>query len=637
MTDEIMLSMWAFKLGVFLLAGGLVTALAVPDARAAGEPPERDAIEGEFKWNPGDLFADDDAWEAAFAELEGRLGTVAAFQGRLGESPATLLEAFRAWEAFAARAEHLYQYAHLKADQDTRVNKYQGMQSRIFNLWVRFDQESSFMRPELLAMPEDQMTALMADPSLEQYRFYLERINTMRPYTLDADKEALLASSAEVVAAPGEIFDLFTNADLQFPTIKDADGNDVVVNNTTWYQLRSDSDREVRKAALEGFYGTYYGYRNTLAQSYASHVKGDLFTFRARGFDSSLQAKLYPNNIPVEVYTNLIETVNANLEPLHRYVALKKKVLGLETFEEYDVYAPLVGQVEKSYEWEQAIEMVLDAVAPLGDRYVRDLRAGFDAGWVDVYETQGKKSGAYCSTVYDMHPFVLLNFHGELEDVSTVAHEMGHAMHGAYSNEHQPYIYHDHAIFVAEVASTTNELMMIQKMIDEARDPQVKLYLLDFWANQIMNTVYRQTYFAEFELKAHEAAEAGEALTADSMTAMYHEIFQRYYGEELQMQDGRLDMCWARIPHFYRSFYVYQYATSYAAAMSLVKGLTTGKKKDRRARQEAYLGFLSAGESKYPIDILKDAGVDMTTPTPIEDCLQKFGEIVTEMEKLTAK
>ncbi len=636
-TESVVLSTVHFKMGLFMLTGLLAVSLGISEAKAGADPLERSEIDDKYKWDPTDLFADDAAWEKAFAELEGQLEAVAAYQGKLGESPETLLAAITTWEDFVKKAEHLYQYAHLNADQDTRNNEYQGMQGRIFNLWMRFEQATAFMRPELLALPEDQMKELAAHPDLAVYGFYLERINAMRPYTLDADKEALMAATSEVVRGPGEIFDLFTNADLKFPTIKNAEGEDVVVNNTTWYQLRSNPDREVRKAALDGFYGTYHDYRNTLAMSYSTHIKGDIFRYTTRGYDSSVHASLYPNNIPVEVYTNLIDSVNANLEPLHRYVALKKRVLGIEEFQDHDVYAPLVGEVDKQYDWEQAVPMVLDAVAPLGKDYVSDLKAGFDAGWVDVYETEGKKSGAYCSTVADMHPFVLMNYHGELEDVSTLAHEMGHAMHGYYSNEQQPFIYHDHAIFVAEVASTTNELMMIQKLIDEEKDPKVKLYLLDFWANQILNTVYRQTYFAEFELKAHEAAEKGEALTADSMTAMYHEIFQRYYGEELKLADGRLDMCWARIPHFYRSFYVYQYATSYAASMSLVKGLTTGKKKDRKAKQEAFLGFLGAGDSKYPIDILKDAGVDMTSSAPIDDCLQKFGEIVTQMEELTAE
>ncbi len=619
-----------------VFAASLLISFAAPRAKAAGEPPERDTIEDQYKWQPTDLFPDDAAWEQAFTELEGQLDTVAEYQGQLGASAQTLHDAFVATEAFAQKAEHLYQYAHLINDQDTRINQYQGMLSRVFNLWMRFEQGTAFMHPEILAIPEEQMQALIADPVLAQYVFYLENINRMRPYTLDAEREGILAATSEMAAGPGEIFDVFTNADLKFPTITDHEGNEVEVNNTTWYQLRSNEDREVRKAALDAFYGTYHAHRNTLATTYATHIKADQFNVAMRGYDDSLHSALYPNNIPVAVYHNLVDSVNANLEPLHRYVALKKQVLSLDEFRSHDVYAPLVDKPESDYDYETAVKMVLDAVGPLGKQYVTDLDAGFDAQWVDVYETRGKKSGAYSSTVYAMHPFVLMNYHGELEDVSTLAHEMGHAMHGYYSNQTQPYTYHGHTIFVAEVASTTNEVLMIQKLIDEAPNKEVKLYLLDFWANQIMNTVIRQTYFAEFELKAHQMAEKGEALTADSLTELYHGIFQKYYGEELEL-DGHLDMCWARIPHFYRSYYVYQYATSYSASLSLAKGLTTGKKRTRMARQRAYLDFLSAGDSRYSIDILRDAGVDMTTPQPIEDCLEKFDWIVSEMEKELAK
>lgn len=630
------MSIDALSLPLVLAVSVLIGFSFPKTAKAGGEPPERDTIDDEYKWHPEDLFDNDAAWEAEFTALEAELANVGAYQGRLGESAATLRDAIQATETFAGRAEHLYQYAHINNDQDTRINKYQGMLSRVFNLWMRFEQGVAFMRPEILAIPEDRMAELIVDEALAQYAFYLENINRMRPYTLDADKEAILAATSEMAAGPGEIFDLFTNADLKFPTIKDSEGNDVQVDNTTWYQLRSDEDREVRQAALEAFYGTYFAYRNTLATTYSTHIKADQFNVGMRGYDDSLHSALYPNNIPVAVYTNLVDSVNANLDPLHRYVALKKRVLGLDEFHSHDVYAPLVGKPETEYDYETAVEMVLDAVDPLGKQYVTDLEAGFDAGWVDVHATKGKKSGAYSSTVYDMHPFVLMNYKGELEDVSTLAHEMGHAMHGYYSNETQPYTYHGHTIFVAEVASTTNEVLMIQKLIDEAPSREVKLYLLDFWANQIMNTVYRQTYFAEFELRAHQMAEAGEALTADSLTELYNGIFQKYYGEELIL-DGHLDMCWARIPHFYRSYYVYQYATSYSASLSLAKGLTTGKKRTRMGRQRDFLGFLAAGDSKYSIDILTDAGVDMTTPQPIEDCLEKFDWIVSEMEKELAK
>jgi oligoendopeptidase F len=630
--DPMILILLTLKSGLFLLVGAL-TLLSVPRARATSEPLDRADIEEKDQWDTTTIFADDAAWEAEFTALEADLPKIEAYRGRLAESPETLLEAIQTWENFIGRAEHLYLYAHLRNDQDTRVNLYQGMLSRIFSLWTRFGQQSAYMRPELLAIEEARMNELMADPKLEVYGFHLERIVRMRPYTLDAGREELLAGSGEIANGPGEIFDIFTNADLKFPSITDDEGNEVVVNNSTWYQLRANPNREVRKAALDAFYGTYHEYRNTLAMMYSSNVKGDLFYFRARGYDSSIHASLYPNDIPVEVYDNLIDAANDNLDPMHRYFALKKKVLGVEEFRSHDVYARMVGEVDLDYDYDTAVEMVLDAVAPLGDQYVADLRAGFENRWVDVYMTEGKKSGAYCSTVYDMHPYVLMNYRGELEDVSTLAHEMGHAMHGYYSNEQQPFIYHDHAIFVAEVASTTNELLMIQKMIDETKDPQVKLYLLDFWANQILNTVFRQTYFAEFEKAAHEAAENGEALTADSMTKMYHDIFQKYHGPALVL-DGHLDQCWARIPHFYRSFYVYQYATSYAASVSLVKGLTSGPKKERKKKQEAYLGFLAAGESDYPIEVLKAAGVDMTSPDPIRDLLEQFDEIVTQMEKL---
>ena len=634
-TEHHLTGLLTCRFGLFLLAGTIAFNAAPREGNAsAGDPPERDEIDDRYKWDTTDLFADAAAWEAAFGELEGRVEGVGAYRGRLGESAATLLEAIQTWESFVKDAELLYQWAHLRKDEDTADNDYQGKLQRIIAVWVKFEQQSAYMRPEILAIPEEQMAQIVADPGLAPYGFYLEQINMMRPHTLSTEMEEVVAATYEIASGPGDIFDLFTNADLPFPKITDDKGEQAVVNNTTWYQFRSHPDREIRRAALEAFYGTYHQYRNTLAAMYSTHVKADMFNFRTRGYDSTLHSSLYPNDIPQEVYHSLIDAVHANLEPLHQYVALKKRVLGLDEFHSHDVYAPLVPSVDVKYDFPEAVEMVLDAVGPLGDDYVADLRGGLEGGWVDVYETRGKSSGAYCSTVYGMHPYVLLNYKGELEDVSTLAHEMGHAMHGHYSNATQPFIYHGHAIFVAEVASTTNELMMIQKMIDEAPTREVELYLLDFWANQIINTVFRQTYFAEFELAAHDAAERGEALTADSMTKMYHDIFQTYYGPELVL-DGHLDVTWARIPHFYRSYYVYQYATSYAASMSLVRGLTGGKKRDRKARQKAFLGFLAAGESAFPIDILRDAGVDMTSPEPVEATLEKFAWIVEEMDRLT--
>lgn len=595
-----------------------------------GSVPGRSETDPAFQWKLSDIYSDDAAWNKAYDELAAMLPKMAALQGRLGESAAVLLEALKLEDEIGERIGKVYAYAHMKSHEDTANNTYQGLADRATTLSVQVGSTLSFVTPELLAIPGEKIAAfLKEEKGLDVYRFALDRITRVRDHVLPVEQELLLARMGNVADGPDNIFSMLTNADMTFPVISDEQGEDVELTEERYTRFIHSPNRNVRKAAFQGILSTYAKYRNTLAATYATSVKKDHFFAETRKYASCVDAALFPNAIPASVYENAVKAVHDNLEPLHRYMKLKKKVLELSELHLYDLYAPMAPEKIKDISFDDAKKAVFEAVKPLGEKYTAKLQEGLDSGWIDVYENKGKRSGAYSWGTYGVHPFVLLNYNGTRRDVFTLAHEMGHALHSAFTFETQPYVYSGHAIFTAEVASISNELLLLDHLLSKAATKDEKIELLVHALEQIRTTVYRQLLFAEFELATHRKVEAGEPLTSEVLSSLWHDLYVLYYGPGAII-DKEIDMEWARIPHFYSAFYVYQYATGYAAAATLVDRIRT----EGASAVEKYLGFLSRGDSAYPIDLLKDAGVDMASAEPMRAVAARFSKWLDELEAL---
>ncbi|HVP38285.1 MAG TPA: oligoendopeptidase F [Candidatus Saccharimonadales bacterium] len=610
----------------------LISWAGLAAAQGPAKVPQRSDIDPRYKWKLEDMYPTDDAWQADFKRLEEMIPRSAAFKGKVGESAASLLAALQLRDSLGLVGSRLGSYASMRRDQDTRVPKYQGMSDRMMGLNARLRAAGAFFEPEVVAIEPARLEQFLKDPSvpgLAVYRHELDDIQRTRAHVLPKEEEELLARSSEMASASGAIFSAFNNADLRFGTIKDETGADMELTKGRFARCLESPDRRVRRDAFWAMNSAYARFNNTLGACMNANVKRDLFYSRARKYGSALEGSLDPSNIPVSVYQNLVKTVNANLAPLHRYAALRKKWMGLDTLKVYDLYTPLVPAAKVDVPFELAKKEVVAGLKPLGDTYLAQFQKGLESGWIDVYETQGKTSGAYSGGTPTVHPYVLLNYSNTLEDEFTLAHEMGHSMHSFFTWKTQPPVYAGYSLFVAEVASTGNEALLINYLLKQPLDKQRRMFLLNHYLEQIRTTFYRQTLFAEFEMRTHEMAEAGQPLTAEAMNKLYRELFQRYYGPDLDL-DSLADYEWSRVPHFYRSFYVYQYATSYAAATALSQKILN----EGQPAVDRYLAFLKAGNSAYPIDVLKTAGVDMTTPAPIEATCQKFSELLDEMEKL---
>ena len=595
--------------------------------------PERHELDARYQWRTEDIYPSVDAWEADFQNVESLLPRLKAFQGKLGESSQTLRECLQLRDQIDEILGRLYLYAGLKNDEDTRNATFQALRDRVMGLSVKFNEASAFIHPEILAIPEEKLWAFVEqDNQLAVYRHYLEDLVRTRDHVLPPEQERLLAMAGEVAQGPYTIFSMFNNADIKFPVIKDEDGNRVELTKGRYSKFMESKNRRVRKAAYHAFYGTYQKWLNTLSATLSTGIKRDVFYARARKYASALEAALDSDNIPVQVYDNVVNTINANLTPLHRYMAYRRRRLGIRNVQPYDLFVPLVEEMRWEIPYEEAKSILLDALAPLGDTYLAALKEGLEGGWIDVYENQGKRAGAYSWSTYGVHPFVLLNYQGTLNDLFTLAHEMGHALHSYFTHKHQPYIYSHYTIFVAEVASTTNEALLMHYMLQHTRDPQKKLYLLNEYADQIRGTVYIQTLFAEFERTIHEMVENGQPLTVDVLNQLKGELYQRYFGPAFHLE-SKYPINWCRIPHFYYNYYVFKYVTGYASATAISRMILGGESGAR----ERYLQFLSAGSSKYSIDLLKDAGVDITRPDPLEATTQLLDALVHEMEALTEK
>ncbi len=587
----------------------------------------RAEIPVEDRWAIEDLYPNDDAFLSEFQAVEQQIPHFSAeFATTLSQSPQQLATCLKTLFSLEQRCERLIVYANQKLHEDTANSTYQDFSDRTTRLSVQFSQTVAFFEPELLSIPEETLQAFLKTDVVAPFRRTIKEIIRNRAHILSAPLEQLLSSAGEMAGGASEIFSAFTNADLKFPLITDEHGDQVELTEVRYVPFLKSQNRSVRKEAFEALFSTYGIYRNTLAATFSANVKQSLFFARARGFKSTREASLFYNRIPLSVYDNLVQTVNDNLSLLHRYIDLRKQLLHMDQLHMYDLYVPMVPDVTMNFPFAKAKETVLKSLAPLGKEYQNTLHQAFQERWIDVYENRGKRGGAYSWGAYGVHPYVLLNHKDDLNSVFTLAHEMGHALHSYYSDRAQPYQYAGYKLFVAEVASTCNESLLIRYLLSQVKEKDQRLYLINHFLEEFRGTVFRQTMFAEFEQKAHELAAAGEPLTADRLCTIYREFNQTYFGSDVILDDG-IEMEWARIPHFYTPFYVYQYATGFSAAIALSQRIL----EENGAAD--YLSFLQGGCSKDPIDLLKDAGVDMTTPAPIEHALSLFSSLLDQMEE----
>lgn len=591
---------------------------------------KRSDVPEHYRWRLEDIFATNEDWEKDFQKVKEAIPQITAFQGKLGESPATLAKCLDLMFDTAETFERVIVYAFTRRDEDTTNPTYQELYDRGQGLAVELRTATSFIEPEILQMPEERLNDYLDSEDLKLYRYYLEDIVRNKPHTLSPQEEAILAAAGEMAQAPSNVFGMFNNADLKFPFIKDENGQEVEVTHGRYIRFMESKDRRVRHDAFKALHDTYNKWRNTIAATYSSSVRKDVFYARTRKYDSALHAALHSDNVPVSVYTNLIDTIHSRLDLLHRYTDLRKKLLGVDELHMYDLYVPLVGEVDFDIPYEEAAETMLASMAPLGEEYVNIVRHGLENRWVDVLENEGKRSGAYSTSAYGVHPYILMNYENNLNNLFTLTHEFGHAIHSYLADRAQPYVYSQYTIFVAEVASTLNEHLLFHYMLQRTESPAHRRYLINNYLDTIRGTMFRQVKFAEFEKLTHERVESGGALTADWMSEQYYGLVKQYYGESM-VADEEIAIEWARIPHFYRAFYVYKYATGLAAATALGQAILD----EGQPAVDRYLNMLSRGGADYPLNLLKDAGVDMTSPEPILQVMNVFESLLDELEKLS--
>jgi len=592
--------------------------------------PQRSEIPDKYKWKLQDIYPTDELWEQDFARVEALLPEMEKFKGHLAESGKNLLDCLVMQDSIWIVFDPLYVYAYMKLDEDTRVSKYQETSDRASGLYAKVREAFAFIDPEILNVPQNKLDQLTKEEKgLALYEHYIDNILRNREHTLSIEQEELLAQAGPLARVPSNVFTMIDDADVKFGSITDEDGNVVQLTKQRYSKFMESTDRRVRKDAMDTYNQAWLVYLNTLGATLSGSIKKDIFFARTRNYNSTLEASLHGDNIPPEVFNNLIETVDANLKALHQYVSLRKRYLGLDELHKYDLWVPLVPEAKMEIPYDSAVALVLEALKPMGKKYVTELEDGFYSGWVDVYETEGKGSGAYSWGAYTTHPYMLLNYNDMLDNVFTVAHEMGHNMHRLYSGRMQPYVYSGHSLFVAEVASITNEMLLMDYLLKHAKNKEEKLYLLNYYVEMIWGTFYTQVQFSEFEREAHAKAEAGDALSAKSMRAVYRDVYQKYGGPDLVL-DSLDDLSCLRISHFYRNFYVYKYATSLAAASAFSKKILSG---DKQALQR-YIGLLESGENDYPIQLLQKAGVDMASPEPVNATVELFADLVNQFEKL---
>lgn len=593
--------------------------------------PERKEANADYKWHIEDYFAEDAKWEETFLSLQNKLSEMTSFAGHLGDSAQTLLNCLVKNSELSLTLDHLYTYANMRLHEDSANAFYQGMASRAETLLIQYSAMVSFVSPEIISIPENKLSKFRNELSEEFkiYDHYFHSLLRQKDHTLSPAEEELLAKTSELGGAPQNIFTMLNDADIRFPMITGADGNKTELTKGRYVTFLESQNRSVREEAFKALYSVYLGNKNTLAATYSASVKSDVFFAKTRKYDSAIEMALSDDNIPLSVYDTLIQTVHKNLPLLHRYIDIRKKELGVDELHMYDLYVPLVSEADVKIPYNEAKETVTKALNVLGDDYIKALNVGLNNGWIDVYENKGKRGGAYSWGSYGVHPFVLLNHNDTINSMFTLAHEMGHALHSHFTWEKQPYLYSGHKIFVAEVASTCNEALLMEHLLHATEDKKMRKYLINYFLEQFRGTLFRQTMFAEFEKITHEMVENGEPLTWESMNRIYRDLNKKYFGENIVI-DNEIDIEWARIPHFYNAFYVYQYATGYSAAIALSRKILD----EGKPAIDAYLDFLSKGDSEYSIDLLKGAGVDLSTAEPIEKALSLFKELLDEFETL---
>jgi len=594
------------------------------------ETRKREDIPEEYRWQLEDIYQNQDEWEKDFSRVQELINHIGTYQGGVGESASGLKQVIEILNEMQCKGDNLYVYSRMRRDEDNSNAQYQTLFDRAEGLGVQANAAVAFVVPELLTMTREQVKEYEeTEPELAVYAHYFDELFRQKEHILSEKEERLLAMSADLSSASNNIFTMLNNADIKFPHIRDENGQEVELTKGRYGRFMESRDRRVRQEAYEGLYSTYKGLSNTLAATLSSSVKRDIFYARARNYPSALHAALDQDNVPVDVYDQLIKSVHGHLDSMYRYMKIRKKMLQVDPLYMYDIYVPLVREFDMKVPYEEAKEITLQGLKPLGDEYLSVLRQGYERRWIDVYENQGKTSGAYSWGTYNTHPYVLMNYDDKLDDLFTLAHEMGHSLHSYYSNQTQPYVYSSYSIFVAEVASTVNESLLIDHLLKNTNDPQEKMYLLNHYLEQFRGTVFRQTMFAEFEKLTHERVEAGDALTPEALGELYRELNKKYYGPDVVMDDN-ICVEWARIPHFYSAFYVYKYATGFSAATAIKQSIL----EEGQPAIDRYLDFLKSGSYDYPINLLQKAGVDLTTPEPVEKALNYFTQLLDEFEKM---
>lgn len=592
--------------------------------------PSRADADPRYTWNLADIFPTDEDWQAAYAAAQRSPEKLRSYEGKLSDAK-TLLEFLRYSDELSVVLDRLGNYAQRKADEDTRSAAYQEMSALFLNLAIETSRAAAFSTPEILSIPDETLEGFFREePALSQYRLLIDRVLRQRSHVLSPEGEALLAAAGQLGQSPDDIFSYLNDADMRFDDVLDSEGVTHAVTHGSFSALLQSPDRTLRRAAFESLYSVYGQFRNTSAALLSAQMKQLQFFADARRYGSALEASLDENEVPAEIYHSLITAVRDGFPAMHRYVSLRKRLLGLDELHFYDLYTPIVAGQDIQVSYDEAWETALEALAPLGEDYLSLLREGRENRWIDVYENQGKRSGAYSASVYGVHPYVLLNYTGKLDDMFTLVHEMGHSLHSCLSNRTQPVTYAHYVIFVAEVASTCNEALLMRHLLSKTTDPERRAYLINHFLEQFRTTLYRQTLFAEFELWCSEQIRTGQALTAESLSARYAELCREYYGEEIVL-DEQIALEWARIPHFYYDFYVYQYATGFSAAVALSERIL----REGEPAVRDYLAFLSGGSSKDPVSLLRGAGVDMSSPEPVRSALRQFSDLVDELEQLT--
>jgi oligoendopeptidase F len=592
--------------------------------------PKRSEVPAEQRWRLEDLFVSQASWDKEYQLIHDLVKQIKQYEGKL-TTAASVKACFELDDKLSLHTERLYVYANMRHHEDMADPGYMSLSDKAKKLSVKVGEATSFITPEILSLSEAQLRDLIANPELSAYKFTLSEMLRQKPHVLSKPEEALMAQVGNLSQAPNTIFSMLNNADMKFPKVKDEHGEEIELTHGRYIQFLESSDRDVRRNAFQAMYSTYSKQKNTLAATLSANVTKNIFYARARKYPSVLEMSLSNDNIPVEVYSNLIDTIHEHLPLLHRYMKLRKKLLKVDELHMYDLFTPLVEEFKMNIPYEQAKQTVVESLKPLGDSYMKVLNEGLEDGWIDVYENEGKRSGAYSWGAYGTHPYVLLNHKDNLNSMFTLTHEMGHALHSYHSDQALGYRDAQYTIFLAEVASTLNEALLMDYMLDKSTDPKEKMYLLTYYADQFRTTVFRQTMFAEFEKIIHEAVERGESLTPQELSKIYYELTSKYHGPEMTV-DQDIEMEWARIPHFYTSFYVYKYATGFSAATSFAKQIMD----EGQPAVERYLGFLNSGGSDYSINILQRAGVDMSSPQPIRQAMEVFKDLIEQMEQLTA-